>query len=192
MSNSNANRVFLQFPGPVTLRVSRATCVWLLLICVLVLLLSAWAALKGSRPALILFIPFGVLTIFCTSVLLSSKEQLTLGANGFVITNGRRSTTFRWDEVGRFEVHFGHRSFVRSVYFTMSQLAVDRRASQNGVLPGRPFVMPVTFRTCIMPDIYGFSADELARLLNQWRNRALGAAVVLSRKLSPQYPQKRV
>lgn len=107
---------------------------------------------------------------FCTAVfaiqLLPGAASLQLTPTGFCYRALFRSRAFvPWHTVSEFRV-----AKVASnprVAYSTEAMAGSKLAPINRALIGE---------TEALPDNYGYSAEELAKLLNEWRSRALEAA----------------
>ena len=92
-------------------------------------------------------------------VLVVRGASLSLTRQGFVVRHGWRSHATPWTAAGPFAV--------RSVPRGVGSLVVydDARLAGTDARPAG--------RSAALPDTYGLAPEELARLLNGWRERAL-------------------
>jgi hypothetical protein len=105
---------------------------------------------------------FGLCALVFALQLLPGTSRLRLDQNGFTVTSLFRSSTVRWSEVARFFVaQVGGRAMVCWDYAgAVPHSTASRRLSRAlaGVEAG-------------LPDTYGLSAEALASLLEDWRQR---------------------
>lgn len=109
---------------------------------------------------------FGIGSVISIISLLPGAAGLTLGNYGFVVRNLFRRLSYRWRDIGEFEVvevkyGFGSRKLVG---FNDHTAAAGTVAAINTRLTGR---------NSALPDTYGLSVEDLARLMTLWRGRAV-------------------
>jgi hypothetical protein len=168
-----------RFPGPVTLTVSWRRRLIALVFCLAVTALFTWLwIVEGPgrdrllRPDRIMY-PltigfFGVLAIRAGFLLLFPKTTatLTLDADGFELGHVFHKSRIPWRSIGDFRVET---TGVRRIGGRITQVWYD--AHDVGA-DGRGW----TRKPRVLPEVYGeprLRRDELVRLMNAWRARAL-------------------
>lgn len=172
-SRRDADAILARFPGPVTVAISRAK--WLAVlaggaafVAIFVWMLRAdpddvsaperWTAWAG-----LLF--FGLVMLVAAVALLPGAGSLTLDADGFETCSLFRRFRTPWRQVSEFQV---------GAYTTPGRL--QRTVIYDDAKPASLFahsVRQMFGRNSALPDTYGLSHEELARLMTQWRTRAL-------------------
>ncbi len=105
---------------------------------------------------------FGVLMVVCCMLLLPGSTYLKLDPTGFTICSLFRVHSIRWYEVDSFEAANGPKiNFVVINFSTFGQ--GQQFARKLAVALGRHDVL--------LPDTYGLSAEDLAAVMNDWRER---------------------
>jgi hypothetical protein len=181
MGMDRVSDLLAQFPGPLTLRPSRWK--WLMLLAVGGAFAGAGLAdniNSGSAHAWswlgVAF--FGALTVGAAIAIFVADLRITLDADGFVLRVGKRSERWHWIDVADIAV---------AAYAPgMRGATLRRRIGFNDVRPakgksqivGELVSRAVTGRDCALPDAYGASSyglpmEDLARLMSQWRERAI-------------------
>lgn len=107
---------------------------------------------------------FGLGAIVATAALLPGASSLTLDREGFEFTSLYRRSRRRWQDATRFDVMQVPRARTKLVVFDDATLTGSWGAAASIALSGR---------NAGLPDTYGFAADELARLMTRWRERAV-------------------
>jgi hypothetical protein len=171
--------ILARFPGPVTLRVSRlkwfavlAGGLGFVAIGVFMLrgdiggvdrwdVLIAWACL----------VFFGLVALVAAVMLLPGAGSLTLAAEGFETCNLFRRFRTPWQQasdftVGEYDAQEGWLARPQRLVVYDDSRCVGALADLNRRMLGR---------NGALPDTYGLSYDDLARLMTQWRERALTA-----------------
>jgi hypothetical protein len=105
---------------------------------------------------------FGIWSIITLLSLRPGASSLQLDATGFEVTTLYRTKRYSWNQVGGFK-EFTTRS-TNGVEFW-----VDLRVSE------RPSAGSTDWRNGLLSDTYGLSAEELARILTDWRAWAMKA-----------------
>ncbi len=101
--------------------------------------------------------------VFCI-LLLPGSAYLKLDADGFTFCSLFRSHRLRWSEVDSFGVaDIGVRQMV-AFNFSPLHRGQERMRKISSAIAGYEGALP---------DTYGRSAEDLAALLNQWRDRAI-------------------
>jgi hypothetical protein len=185
-----------QFPGPLTLRPSTWKWLGLLAFSIAGIACGAWfirdpgiasdsrvarfgqllmslGLAHGTSQAIAEFGWFMVIVCAIGSVvgiitLLPGAAGLTLNRDGFVVRSLFRTQAYRWldaDEFAVVEMKFpvgcGRKKFVG---FNDPSVAKRSIAAVNVKLIGR---------NSMLPDSYGLSVEDLARLVSRWRERAV-------------------
>ncbi|HUA32785.1 MAG TPA: hypothetical protein VMA09_04225 [Candidatus Binataceae bacterium] len=107
-------------------------------------------------------IVFAVMVFVAATILTRGGGGLRLERNGFTIRSPFRSAFFRWRDIVRFRV-MRTTDLRHSVVFDFHSSYQGQRMLRG---PGRRLGYEG-----IIPDNYGRTADELAELLNEWRER---------------------
>jgi len=109
----------------------------------------------------------GVVSILCGVVLaLRPGAGLRLDATGFAVVGPLRRQAFRWSDVSDFAVWSKDKSSF--VAFKAAKPRFTASDTMNATLTGG--------RNGLLPDTYGMTAGQLARLMTDWRNAAVDAA----------------
>ena len=172
MAANKVDAILAGFPGPVMLRVSRLK--------VLALLAGSLAFVAGGI-LLIVFVKddpearlaglagivfFGACALIGAVMLLPGAGSLTLDVGGFEVCSLFRRNRITWPQASR---------------FTVTTLPLPDADSQHMVGYdddrlkgfGAEFSRDKIGRNAALPDTYGLSHEELARLMTEWRERAL-------------------
>jgi hypothetical protein len=105
---------------------------------------------------------FGLVTAVAVLQFIPGASYLYLGPDGFAMCSFRRIHTYRWSDVEYFTV--GVISSNKMVMFNFSPSYV-----QHGKM--RTVSRALAGHECALPDTYGMKAEELAALLNAYRDR---------------------
>ena len=108
---------------------------------------------------------FGLCTLAIGSQLLPGANELRLGRDGFTVRTGFRTMTYRWNDVSSFTVKHVAMTPMVAITFTPSyrpQAAI------------RTFSRLLTGMEGGLPETYGRSYEELAALLESYRQAAPG------------------
>lgn len=170
-----------RFPGPLVLRVDRSKFLYLLV---------ALAIFGGGALWVLRHEPlewFGTIVLwFCVIacaagipfmiVLMLQGSTLRLDSEGLHVRHAWRSSRTPWADAGVFEVAILR---IPASSEDVPLVVFDDAASRNSTLGAMNARM--IGRSGALPDTYGLSHEELAWLLNQWRERAIavgGASTV--------------
>jgi len=164
-SPADITKILSRFPGPVTLYPSRIK--WLLVFTVSALFAvgGIFMIRDGAAGGWFVLIFFGLGAPIAAAAMLPGAGGLTLDRDGFETTNLFRRHYARWRDAAGFQAaHIppAHQKMV--VYDDVTQSAKGV-AKLNVGLVGR---------NSGLPDTYRLSADNLAQLMAQWHERALG------------------
>ena len=96
-------------------------------------------------------------------VLILRGASLHLAVDGFVVRHGWRSHAVPWQAAGRFSVQPVPRGLGALVVY--DEASLGGRAAGDAAGPDG--------RRAALPDSYGLDPEDLAHLLNAWRERAL-------------------
>ena len=164
--HTKADLLLARFPGPVTLYPSRKKWLLILVIGAVFTMVGAGMVMDGASGGWVALVFFTVVTIVATGMFLPGVAALTLDGDGFQVVSLFRCHRSRWRDVNGFE--FVAISFTSQmlVAYDDSDAAGRTMASLNTALAGH---------NSALPDTYGLAGDDLARLLMQWRARALAA-----------------
>jgi hypothetical protein len=162
-----ANTILSRFPGPVTLKASRLKWGAILLGCAVFLCLVDF--LRGNLGEIefwICAVVFGAGVVVAVVPFVAPHYlSLVLDRDGFEWSRPFRSgNRIRWRDATNFQSWQPSASRVKTVVFDDAAHNGTTRGSLNKSIAGR---------NSGMPDTYGLSADDLAYLLNQWRERAM-------------------
>lgn len=170
MHQAAANRaetILARFPGPVTLYVGRRKKLLALALCVAFAVFMIWLAMNprervfrspgyDSVMTWISLLFFGGLSIRAVLMLAwPHSASLTLDARAIEIGRVFGSVRSAWASVDGFRID-------DAGSLTVAYEAIDPRSRK--------------FATRYLPDNYGLAKEDLARLLNAWRQRALASA----------------
>ncbi|MDO1581426.1 hypothetical protein [Rhizobium oryzicola] len=158
------------FPAPVTLRSHRLKHVLLLTGSVIFTGLCLWM-LRTEEPS---FFPtlalvagvifFGLCSLALLPILILG-QHLELTESGFAYGYPGRRRFVCWNDVSEFETVLINASGARLVVFDEIRRGDNSLYSLNARLIGH---------TSALPETYGLSAKDLAKLMNKWRKRARG------------------
>jgi hypothetical protein len=166
-SAADASAVLSRFPGRVTLYPSRLKWLFVFAGGALFAVGGLWMIKTGDGWGWLVLIFFGLVAIVAVATMLPGAGGLTLDHDGFETTSLFRHHRTRWqdaDGVQAARIPPARQKMV--VYDDVGQSAKSI-AKLNVGLVGR---------NSGLPDTYGLSADALAQLMMQWRERAQGRA----------------
>lgn len=163
-----------RFPGPARLRVPQRRLVFLLVSIVIFGICIAFVALQreyGWFETLILWIAVAgcvaAMPVFLMMILRGST--LELDAQALEIFQGMKRTRIAWRDLSEFSVADAGRFRLAQHWMVM----FDETGTRDSMLGG--FNRGLLGKSGALPDTYGMDAFDLARLLNEWRDRALQA-----------------
>jgi hypothetical protein len=165
-SDTKADLILPRFPGPVTLYPSRKKWLLVLLGCALFIFGGFWMILDGDRWVWLVSVFFAFGSIVAAIMLLPGAGALTLDGDGFQATSLFRRHRSRWQDVTGFAAAAIPPSFQKLVVFDDIKMTGRTMAKLSVAIAGH---------NAGLPDTYGFSADDLARLMTAWRKRAVAA-----------------
>jgi hypothetical protein len=164
----DAAEILSRFPGPLTLYPSCKK--WLLVFSIGALFAAGGGGMinggKGSGWFVLIF--FALVAIVAAAAMLPGAGGLTLDRDGFEVTNLFRSYRARWQDTTGFTAVRIHSAHQKMVVYDDAKQSGRSLAQLNVAIAGRG---------AGLPDTYGLSADDLAQLMAQWRERALGRNV---------------
>ncbi len=164
-TKSKTELTLARYPGPVALTPSRTK--WLLIALGSAVFTASgiWMVATKADKGWFVLIFFALCLAVSAIMLLPGAGGLVLDAEGFKVTSLFRSYFVRWQDVTGFEpisIPYVRR---RMVGYDMSSIE-STIGALNTALAGR---------NAALPDTYGFSVDELADLMQRWRDRAVAA-----------------
>jgi hypothetical protein len=104
---------------------------------------------------------FGAAALLAAAAMLPGAGALTLDREGFEAVNLFQGYRMRWQDVEGFQAARIPPAPQKFVIFDLKQ-GTNPLAKINAAIAGR---------NAALPDTYGLSADDLARLMAQWRER---------------------
>lgn len=146
-----------------TLYSSRLKYFFVLLISLAFTFVGTWMLKEGDAKGWLVLIFFGLLCLMALAPFLCPRRfYLHLSPEGFEARSLFHKTFTRWRDASRFEVRW--LVFTKLVVFNYgpahhSYEWIKKANRMVGDFEGG------------LPDTYGLSADELVRLLNEWRER---------------------
>ena len=160
-----------QFPGPVELRTRHAKSVFLLVASTIFAGVSLWMLLHKElntwvQISLWLGVAFFGAGALAQVAIVVQGASLRLQADGFVVRQLWRRRFTRWHDAGPFAVVAVPPAATKLVAFDDAQAHATKLGAMNHALMGH---------TAGLPDSYGLSHEDLAALMNRWRERALVA-----------------
>jgi hypothetical protein len=160
--------ILSRFPGPVTLYPSRKK--WLLVFAgsALFAVGGFWMIRQGNAMGWAVLIFFGLAAVVGAAAMLPGAGGLTLDREGFETTNLFRRHRTRWQDATGFQAARIPPAHQKWVVYDDVNVSTKRIAKFNVGIVGR---------NGALPDTYGLSADNLAQLMAQWRERALARSV---------------
>jgi hypothetical protein len=163
--DAGCDAMLMRFPGPVTLYPSRRKWTLVLMGCALFTACGVGMIVDKAPSGwlVLLFFLFGV--IVAAMALLPGAGSLTLEGNSFEIKNLFRRQRVRWQDATGFKAAVIPPSRTKLVVF--DDLGAKDRHRIISILNAM-----IVGRNGALPDTYGFSADDLAYLMSQWRERA--------------------
>lgn len=102
---------------------------------------------------------FGIAIIIFIIVLLPNSSYLRLSAQGFEIRTLYRTSFMEWNDVEDFGV--GH--------IRLKKMVILKLNSNNMLSKTAKVAKMLTGMEGALPDTYGMSADELSRILSEWK-----------------------
>jgi hypothetical protein len=162
--HNDVTEILSRFPGPVTLHPSRKK--WLLIFATSAVFAAggAWMIERGEPMGWYVLIFFGLGALVAAAALLPGAGGLTLDREGFAITNLFRRYRVRWQDAAGFVAARIPPARQKMVMYDDATQRGKSLAQLNVAIAGRG---------AGLPDTYGLSADDLAQLMAQWRDRAV-------------------
>jgi hypothetical protein len=163
-SESEVDAILSRFPGPTTLYPSRTK--WLLVVLGGGVLGSGGYLMvaDGDRLGWLVLAFFALVSIVGAMMLLPGAGGLTLDRDGFRATSLFRSFFSRWQDVSGFESVSIPPSSQKLVVYDDINVTGRKIAQLNVAIAGH---------NAGLPDTYGLSAHDLARLMMLWQARAM-------------------
>jgi len=119
---------------------------------------------QGQKHGVYVVLAFGLIALPLAMVALPGAAKLTIRPDGFIATALYRGHLTRWTEVSEFQVARMARSGQHILVYDDSSLEEGSHFLSGSRYAGRNSALPST---------YGMTAEELMRILNHWRARAL-------------------
>ena len=163
-SQDKADEILSRFPGPVALSPSRRKWILVLLGCAAFVAIGVGIMPKDKASTWFVIAFFGLGALIAAVMLLPGAGGLTLGRHGFEVTSLFRRHSFRWGETTGFTAAQIPRARRKMVVFDDANVKGSAMGSLNVALVGR---------TSSVLDTYGLSAEDLAKLMARWRERAV-------------------
>lgn len=131
-----------------------------LLVSILFVIIGIGMISGGKNTGWFVSIFFSLCTIIFIVILLPNSYYLHISNQGFEICSMYRKSFTKWDEVEQFG--FKYIGVKKMVVFNYSQ---DHSKFQTG----KNMARTLTGAEGALPDTYGKSAEELVKLLNEWK-----------------------
>jgi hypothetical protein len=163
-SPADITKILSRFPGPVTLYPSRIKWLLVFTVCALFAVGGIFMIRDGASGGWFVLIFFGLGAPVAAAAMLPGAGGLTLDRDGFDITSLFRGHRTRWRDAAGFEAARFPPAHQKMVVYDDVTQGTKSIAKLNVGLVGR---------NSGLPDTYGHSADNLAQLMAQWRERAL-------------------
>jgi hypothetical protein len=128
---------------------------------------GVWLILAGEWFGWLAAIFFGLCAIVLAATLLPNSSYLQIGPEGFAIRSLYRTQSFRWSDVGPFVVRRFKNGQMVMFDFSEEYSQQRRLRELSKALAGHDGGLV---------DSYGLSHDDLAALLNRYREAAIEAA----------------
>ena len=162
-SQDKVDEILSRFPGPVKLDRSPRKWIWVLLACSVFVAIGVGLMPKDEVETWFVIAFFGLGVLVAAAMLLPGAGGLVLSQHSFEMTSLFRRHSCRWQATSGFRVMQIPRAG-GMVVFDDTDAKTSKMGRVNASLVGRSSALPET---------YGLSAEDLARLMEQWRERAL-------------------
>lgn len=161
--------LLLQFPGPLTLHASRSRFLMLFAGSASFVAIGAVLMVQDGSDAKLWFcvLFFGLCATVFAINLLPGSASLTLDKDGFRVKQFWFIRKSRWKNVTSIDAGYLPPSRTKTVRYNDTQWSGWRLARWE--------TAKLDYNA-VLPDTYGMSADDLAALMVQWRDRVLGPA----------------
>jgi hypothetical protein len=168
-SLEQARRVLSRFPGPVTLYAGFRP--WLLLAGGGLTAASIWIAAQDDLMGWLSVIFFGLATVVIAASMLPAANSLTLDDDGFEVKHLFVRTRIRWRDTGSFAADFVIHEYILLPRRWQQMVVMYNRAPMRK--QRRFFNFGIFKYDGMLPNSYGLDAEDLASLMNAWRDRAI-------------------
>ncbi len=160
----DAAEILSRFPGPVTLYTSRRK--WLFVFAVCALFSAGGFAMIQDQATggWYVLVVFGIGAAIAATIMFPGAGRLELDADGFACTSLFRRHRVSWRDASNFAAVKVPPANITLVGFDDVAVAHRPIAAINVKLVGR---------NSALPDTFGLAADDLVRLMAEWRERAL-------------------
>ncbi len=171
MAVNKAEAILARFPGPVTLRVNRLKMLPLLagslvfVACGILLIGFVKDDPEATVAGIASVVFFGACALIGAVMLLPGAGSLTLDVRGFEVCSLFRRNRIAWPQASRFTV-----ATLSLPGSKRPMVGYDHDGLKGA---GADFSRNAIGRNAALPDTYGLPVEELARLLTEWRERAL-------------------
>jgi hypothetical protein len=165
-SDKNAEAILRTFPGPLTLYPSRRKWILMLLGGAVFDAIGIAMVADGESWGWFGLIFFGLCTIGAAVMLLPGAASLELDRDGFQATTLFRHHRTRWRDATGFEPVSIPPSMQKMVAYDDVNAASRALANLN---------VAIASHNSALPDTYGLSAADLARVMTQWCEQALAS-----------------
>lgn len=159
--NDEIKDILAYFPASVTLSVSKPKWLLMLVGSCLGTALGYWSiTFKGGWSAWLFTLFLGLVVVVSAVQLIPGASYLKLDKNGYEVRTLFRRARLSWSEVSDF----------KALRVGLLKLVLFRYSSA-----GKIYRLKIDGRNATLTDTYGFAADELAQLMNEWHSRAINA-----------------
>jgi len=165
-AGSAPDTILQRFPGPVTLHPSRGKWLLIFVVCALFGTIGVGMIVDAAPMGWFVLIVFASGVVIAAVMLVPGAGSLKLDRDGFVVTSLFRRHAWRWNDVSDFVPEAIAPAMRKVMYDDVN--AAGRTAAKLSVA--------IAGRNSGLPDTYGLAAAELAHVMTQWRERALGPA----------------
>jgi hypothetical protein len=167
MQPDTAAPIIARYPGPVTLLPQRRRWQIVLAFNAVFIALGFIMMLQGQRLGIYVVLAFAAIAFIPAMVALPGAAKLALDRDGFTATSLYRGKHTRWTDVSEFQIAQMSRGGHRIVVYDDASLTEGSHLMSGSQIAGR---------NSALPDTYGLTAEELAKVLNHWRMQALEGA----------------
>jgi len=147
---------------PITFRPSKWKTLGLFLISLLFTLAGILMINDGQMMGWFVSVFFGIGCLVFIAILLPNSSYLRLSEKGFEMRSLFKSSFTNWNEVDQFEPRY---IGVNKMVFFKFNSNYEKSGGFKGM------VEEMAKNEGALPDTYGHSAEELAELLNEWKNK---------------------
>jgi hypothetical protein len=160
---SKSDEILACFPGPVELLPERRKWQWILAVNLVFVGAGFMLMFQGHRAGVYVVLAFALIAVIPAMIALPGAAKLVLDRDGFRATSLYRGRYTRWDEVSEFKVAAMARGGHRIVVYDDAGLVEGSHLMASSKYAGH---------NSAFPDSYGLTVQDLAELMNAWRERA--------------------